>query len=223
MIQYNYLDENNQAGKNGLLHAASMGIPVMIMEPLRGGMLANKLPKGAIKAFEQASIKRSPAEWSFRWIWNQAEPTCVLSGMNSMEMLKENIEVAKSSNVGDFTSKDIEVITNAKKAFDEVIKIPCTGCSYCMPCPQGVDIPTCLSCYNSRYIEGNFRAFAYYLMQTSMRAKPRFASLCNQCGKCEKICPQKIEIRKELKKTSKAIEKFYFKPIVFFVKRFMRL
>jgi predicted aldo/keto reductase-like oxidoreductase len=223
MIQYNYLDENNQAGKNGLLHAAKKGIPVMIMEPLRGGILANSLPKGAAKAFDQAHVKRSPAEWSFRWLWNQAEVTVVLSGMNSMEMLKENIEAAATANVGDFTEKDFEVISNAKKAFAEAIKVPCTGCSYCMPCPQGVDIPTCLSCYNTVVIEGKLNAFGKYIMQTSIKAKPQIASLCTQCGACEKRCPQKIEIRKELKNTAKALEPFYFKPVVFIAKRFMKL
>ena len=223
MIQYNYLDENNQAGKSGLLHAANKGLPVMIMEPLRGGMLAKSLPKGAMKAFEQAPVKRSPAEWSFRWLWNHAEVICVLSGMNSMETLKENIDIASTSRVGDFTENDFEVIKNAKKAFAEAIKIPCTGCSYCMPCPQGVDIPTCLSCYNNIVIEGRLHAFATYLMQTSVKAKPQIASLCTQCGACEKRCPQKIEIRKELHTTAKALEKFYFKPIVFFMRRFMKL
>jgi predicted aldo/keto reductase-like oxidoreductase len=223
MIQYNYLDENSQAGKSGLHYAASKNIPVMIMEPLRGGMLANNLPKDAIKAFDEAYIKRTPAEWAFRWLYDQKEVICVLSGMNSMEMLKENIEVAKTSNIGDFTDKDHEVIANAMEAFKEAIKVPCTGCNYCMPCPQGVDIPTCLSCYNNINIEGKLRAIILYLQLTSMKSKPHVASLCNNCGKCEKMCPQKIEIRKELKKKKRAFEKFYFKAILFFIKSFMRL
>jgi predicted aldo/keto reductase-like oxidoreductase len=223
MIQYNYLDENNQAGQNGLRHAASKGIPVMIMEPLRGGMLANKLPKGASKSFEQAHVKRSPAEWSFRWLYNQPEVTCILSGMNSMEMLIENIKVASEASVGDFGKNDFDVIEKAKKAFDEAIKVPCTACGYCMPCPRNVDIPTCLSCYNNIAIEGKMRGFATYLMQTSLKAKPQIASLCNNCGQCEKKCPQKIEIRKELKTIKKTFEKFYFKPIVSLAKWYMKL
>ena len=223
MIQYNYLDENNQAGKSGLIHAANKGMPVMIMEPLRGGILANRLPKGAAKAFEQAYVKRSPAEWAFRWLWNQTEVTCVLSGMNSMEMLKENIQAASTAKADDFTENDFEVINNAKKSFAEAIKVPCTSCNYCMPCPQGVDIPTCFSCYNNTVIEGKFRALGTYLMQTSVKSKPQIASLCNKCGKCENLCPQKIEIRKELQNTAKALEKFYFKPIVSLAKRFMKL
>ena len=223
LIQYNYLDENNQAGKTGLQHAASKGLPVMIMEPLRGGILANSLPKGAKNAFEHAHTKRSPAEWSFRWLWNQPEVTCVLSGMNSMEMLKENIAVASTAKVGDFTESDLEVIAKAKMAFAEAIKVPCTGCGYCMPCPQGVDIPTCLSCYNNIVIESKMAAFGKYMMQTSMKAKPQIASLCNKCGKCEQHCPQKIEIRNELQNTAKALEKFYFKPVMFIARRVMRI
>ena len=223
MIQYNYLDENNQAGKTGLQYAASKGIPVMIMEPLRGGILANALPKGATKAFEMAHVRRTPAEWSFRWLWNQPEVTCVLSGMNSMEVLKENIVIAETAKTGDFTVDDFRVIEEAKRAFVETIKVPCTGCNYCMPCPQGVDIPTCFSCYNNVVIEGKKAAFMKYVMQTSLKAKPQIASLCNKCGQCEKRCPQKIEIRKELQNTAKALEKFYFKPVLFIVKRFMKL
>jgi len=222
MIQYNYVDENNLAGKNGLQHAAAK-MPVMIMEPLRGGVLANNLPKGAVKAFEQAHVKRSPAEWSFRWLWNQPEVACVLSGMNSMDMLKENISVAGAVTVGDFVERDFDVIAQAKKALTETIKVPCTACNYCMPCPQGVDIPTCLYCYNDIAIGGKRQAFMNYLTQTSMKSKPQMASLCNQCGMCEKKCPQKIEIRKELKNTAKTLEKFHFKLVLFFSKRFMKL
>jgi len=222
MIQYNYLDENNLAGKSGLRYAAEK-MPVMIMEPLRGGVLANNLPKSAVKAFEQAHVKRSPAEWSLRWLWNQPEVTCVLSGMNTMDMLKENIGVAGIVNAGDFVEEDFDVIAQAKKALAETIKVPCTACNYCMPCPQGVDIPTCLFCYNDIAIGGKRQAFMNYLTQTSMKSKPQMASLCNQCGMCEKKCPQKIEIRKELQNTSKALEKFYFKPILFFAKRLMKL
>jgi predicted aldo/keto reductase-like oxidoreductase len=223
MIQYNYLDENNQAGKTGLHHAANKGIPVMIMEPLRGGILANNLPKNVAKIFEQSPIRRTPAEWSFRWLWNQPEVTCVLSGMNNMEALKENIEIAKTAKAGDFVEEDFAVIDKAKKTFADAIKVPCTGCKYCMPCPQGVDIPTCFSCYNNIIIEGKKAALIKYVMQTSLKTKPQIASLCNKCGQCEKHCPQKIEIRTELQNTAKTFETFYFKPVLFIAKRFMKI
>ena len=223
LIQYNYLDENNQAGRSGLQHAASKGIPVMIMEPLRGGMLANSIPKDAARAFESAAVKKSPAEWSFKWLWNQPEVTCVLSGMNSIDIVKENIKSASAAAIGDFTENDFEVITKVKKAFNDAIRVPCTGCSYCMPCPQGVDIPTCFSCYNIVELEGRRKALFKYVMQTSFKSKPQTASLCNKCGQCEKKCPQGIEIREHLQNTKKTLEKFYFKPLMGFVRWFMRL
>ena len=220
MIQYNYLDENNLAGKHGLQYAAEK-MPVFIMEPLRGGMLANNLPKDAAKAFQPTG--KSPAEWGFRWLWDQPEVTCVLSGMNSMAMLEENIRVAGAADAGEFTESDFAVVAKAKQALTETIKVPCTACGYCMPCPRGVDIPTCLFCYNTIAVESRMRALANYFTQTSLKSKPQKASLCNGCGACEKKCPQKIEIRAELRNTAKALEKFYYRPVVAIAKRFMRL
>ncbi|MCL2060337.1 MAG: aldo/keto reductase [Oscillospiraceae bacterium] len=222
LIQYNYLDENNLAGRHGLAHAAQT-MPVMIMEPLRGGVLANNLPKSAMEALGQAGAARTPAEWALRWLWDQPEPTCVLSGMNSMEMLNENIKTASAASAGDFAESDYAAIAKAKAALAESIKVPCTACGYCMPCPQGVDIPTCFFCYNDTAIMGKAKALTNYMSQTSFKSKPQMASLCNGCGICEKKCPQKIEIRKELQNTVKAFEKFYFKPAMFFVRRMMRL
>ena len=223
MIQYNYLDENKQAGKSGLEYAASKGLPVMIMEPLRGGKLVTNLPKEVNQVWEKAHIKRSPAEWAFRWIWNHPEVTVVLSGMNSQEMIEENIRTASEAQANSFTKEDLELFAKVRKIFDEKIKIPCTGCNYCMPCPFGVDIPTCFSCYNDREIEGKYSSIMKYLMQTSMKKEPHNASLCTKCGKCETHCPQKIEIRKELETVSKKMEGFYYKPARFVIKRFMKL
>jgi len=223
MIQYNYLDEHRQAGKSGLSYAASKGIPVFIMEPLRGGRLVNNLPKEIISLFEKAHIKRTPAEWALRWVWNHPEVTCVLSGMNSLEMVGENISVASNVCENEFTQEEHELFEKVKKIMSDKTRVPCTGCNYCMPCPRGVDIPTCLSCYNNIEIEGKFPAIIKYMMQTSFKSKPQIASLCNKCGKCEKHCPQKIEIRKELASTSKALEKFWFKPVSKLVKAFMKI
>ncbi|MCL2593685.1 MAG: aldo/keto reductase [Defluviitaleaceae bacterium] len=223
MIQYNYLDEYKQAGKSGLQYANKKGLPVMIMEPLRGGRLANNLPKKALEAFFKADVQRTPAEWSFRWIYNHEEVTCVLSGMSDMKMLKENIAVVKSSKINSLTEAELLIIEEAKQAIEETIKVNCTGCNYCMPCPQGVDIPTCLSCYNNTVIEGRMPAIAKYFMQTCFKKEPSIASKCNKCGKCEKHCPQNIEIIKELENTKKALEKFYLKPIRWGARKFMKL
>lgn len=223
MIQYNYLDENNQAGKSGLQYAHAKGLPVMIMEPLRGGKLVSNLPKKVYDIFASAKIKRSPAEWAFRWIWNHPEVTLLLSGMNSMEMLEENLRVASSAKAGDFTETETVMFEKVREVLQDTIKVPCTACNYCMPCPFGVDIPTCFSCYNDIPIEGKMQASVKYIMQTSLKSKPQYASLCTDCGKCEKHCPQKIEIRKELKNVVNQMEKFYFKPALWFAKRFMKL
>jgi len=223
MIYYNYLDENNQAGKHGLLYAASKGMPVMIMGPLKGGILSNQLPKDALKVFQKAPIKRSPSEWGLRWIWNHPEVTCVLSGMSSIEMLDENISVAQDSDASAFTEAEHEVINNVRTTLKSTIKVPCTGCNYCMPCPQGVDIPTCLSCYNDTAISPKLAATAKYAMQTAFKEKPQFASQCNKCRKCEKHCPQEIMIGDELEKAAKELEKFYFKPAMAVARKIMRL
>lgn len=223
MIQYNYLDENNQAGKSGLQYAASKGIPVMVMEPLRGGKLVTNLPKEVYQVWDNAYVKRTPAEWAFRWIWNHPEVMVVLSGMNSQEMVEENIRVASETDANSFTELDHSLFDKVRKILIEKIKIPCTACNYCIPCPVGVDIPTCFSCYNDREIEGKISSIAKYVMQTSLKSKAHNASLCINCGKCETHCPQNIPIRLELAKVSKAMEGFYYKPARFVIKKFMRL
>ncbi|OEH86695.1 aldo/keto reductase [Desulfuribacillus stibiiarsenatis] len=223
MIQYNFLDENNQAGKTGLQYAAANGLPVMVMEPLRGGKLVTKLPKEVYHVWETAYVKRSPAEWAFRWIWNHPEVTLVLSGMNSQAMVEENIRVASKAEANSFTEEDYQLFSRVRKILDDKIKVPCTACNYCIPCPQGVDIPTCFSCYNDRELEGKWISKGKYIMQTSLKAKASNASLCNKCGKCEKHCPQKIAIREELVNVSKALEGFSYKPVRFLIKRFMKL
>ena len=205
-IQYNYLDENSQAGRKGLNYAASKGIPVVIMEPLRGGRLANNLPEKARKLFEKYEIKRTPAEWAFRWLWNQKEIMCVLSGMNSIQMVEENVKNAATAEIGEFTEKDEELLKNVVAAINEKMKVPCTGCRYCMPCPKSVDIPGTFSAYNKKYTDGKFTALKEYIMCTAMRKDSTAASNCVACGKCEMHCPQNIKIREELKKAKKELE-----------------
>lgn len=205
-IQYNYLDEHSQAGRTGLNRAAEKGIPVIIMEPLRGGRLVNNLPEKAQKLFEKYETKRTPAEWAFRWLWNQKEVTCVLSGMNSLEMVEENLKTAASSKVGELSTSDEELLKQVVAAINEKIKVPCTGCRYCMPCPQKVDIPGTFSAYNKKYTDGKFIALKEYLMCTAMRKDSTAASNCIECGKCEQHCPQNIEIRKCLKDAKKELE-----------------
>jgi len=205
-IQYNYLDEHSQAGRTGLQYAASKGIPVVIMEPLREGRLVHQLPEKAKKLFADYEVKRTPAEWAFRWLWNQPEVTCVLSGMNSLEMVQENVKHAQDSKVGEFTEKEEKLLEQVVKAINEKMKVGCTGCRYCMPCPKQVDIPGTFAAYNQRYTGGKFNALREYLMCTGMRKDATSASNCIECGKCEQHCPQHIEIRKELKNARKELE-----------------
>ena len=205
-IQYNYLDENSQAGKIGLHYAAKKGIPVVIMEPLRGGKLAGLLPPKAKELFNNYPVKRTPPEWAFRWLWNQPEVTCVLSGMNSIEMVEENVKSASEASEGEFTKEDFELIDKVIAAINENMKVGCTGCRYCMPCPKGVDIPGTFAAYNRRYSDGKFTALKEYIMCTALRKDSTAASNCIGCGKCEQHCPQHIEIRQELKNARKTLE-----------------
>jgi len=205
-IQYNYLDEHSQAGRTGLQYAASKGIPVIIMEPLRGGKLVNNLPEKAQKLFAEYEIKRTPAQWGFRWLWDQPEVTCVLSGMNSLEMVDENVKSASESRAGEFTEQDQELLKQVVTAIREKVKIGCTGCRYCMPCPMGVDIPGTFASYNVRYTDGKIAAWREHMMNTLLRKDITSASNCIGCGKCEQHCPQNIQIREELKRARKELE-----------------
>ncbi len=205
-IQYNYLDEHSQAGVTGLKAAAEKGLPVIIMEPLRGGKLANKLPKEAEELFRKYPTQRSPAEWAFRWLWDQEEVTCVLSGMNSLEMVAENCAAAEEARAGCFTEKDRELIKAVVKAINANMKVGCTGCRYCMPCPKNVDVPGVFAAWNLLASEGRFSAFKSYFMCTGLRKDATGASNCVGCGRCEQHCPQGIQIRKELQACKKTFE-----------------
>lgn len=222
LIQYNYLDETSQAGKDGLHYAASKGIPVNIMEPLRGGRLVNQLPAKAKKLFANYEKKMSPAEWSFRWLWNQKEILCVLSGMNSLEMVKENTDFADRAEVDSLTKEDQELLSEVVKEINSKMKVPCTGCRYCMPCPRKVDIPGTFSAYNKYYTDSKFVAMKEYIMCTALRKDSTEASNCIECGRCEQHCPQKIEIRKELKNARKKLENPIYKIGKRVIKLFMK-
>ncbi len=204
-IQYNYMDEVSQAGRKGLQAAAEKGIPVIIMEPLRGGKLVDLLPDKAKKWIKENEKGYSPAEWAFRWLWNQSEVTCVLSGMNSMDMVHENVRIASEVQINEFNDNDFAMIDKIKEELNKNIKVPCTGCAYCMPCPMGVDIPGTFRCYNEMYTESKSNGRFEYAQVIGLRKKPAYASQCVECGKCEQHCPQHIAIRDELKNADKAL------------------
>ncbi|MBQ4563648.1 MAG: aldo/keto reductase [Lachnospiraceae bacterium] len=205
-IQYNYMDEHSQAGRRGLDYAHEKGLPVIIMEPLRGGRLVNRLPEEARHVFAEYPVKHTPAQWAFRWLWNQPEVTCVLSGMNSEEMILDNIQTASTVEVGELGDEEEAMLKQVVQAINGKMKVGCTGCSYCMPCPKNVDIPGTFAAYNQCYTESKFWGVVEYIKCTALRKTSTAASNCIECGKCEKHCPQHIEIRKELKNAQKVME-----------------
>ena len=219
-IQYNYLDEHSQAGRKGLLAAAERGIPVIIMEPLRGGKLVN-LPEQAKAVMQESGKSFSPAEWGLRWLWNQPEVTCVLSGMNSMKMVRENIKAASAAEAGSFSEKDFRMIERVKKIIRKKEKVGCTGCRYCMPCPHGVDIPGNFYYYNLMYIEKKNSARFEFAQNMGIRKEPGFASQCVGCGKCEKHCPQHIPIIEKLKEADRELRPLPMKAGLQVARKFM--
>ncbi len=227
-IQYNYLDENNQATKSGLELAGSLGIPVVIMEPLRGGKLVNNLPDEVKKAFvegeHESASSWTPVEWALRWVWNHPQVNVVLSGMTDEEQLIDNMRIASDAKANALTENELQVFENVKRILLEKTKVPCTGCGYCMPCPYGVDIPGCFSNYNDKYLL-NVKSSRFKYAQTlgAVSVKPAIASMCQSCGACEKHCPQKIEIRKELKNVKREMEGPLFKIVVAIARKFMKV
>jgi len=197
-IQYNYFDENRQAGKEGLRYAAGKGIGVVIMEPLRGGRLTDNIPSSIQSLWDSAAKKRSPAEWALRWVFNHPEVSLALSGMNSMEQLRENMKTAENALPDSMSTEEIELIGKVKKEYDEMLQIGCTGCAYCMPCPNGVNIPTNFDAFNNYHLFGD--KMGPIIEYNIIMPEDQRASACVECGECEEKCPQQIAIMDELKK-----------------------
>jgi len=213
LIQYNYFDENYQAGVTGL-RAAAAKMPVVIMEPLLGGKLAAGLPKEAVKLFKNSDSGLSPAGWALNWLWNQGEVTTVLSGMNTKEQLDENIALAEKSSVGMLDDTKLAVYKSALEIIKRSCKVRCTGCNYCMPCPVGINIPGSFSAYNAVFSMGYIEGMKQYVTSTGLtQEKSGSPSLCIKCGKCEPQCPQNIPIMKELVTVKKRMET----PIIRFI------
>lgn len=218
-IQYNYMDEHSQAGREGLRAAAKKGIPVIIMEPLRGGKLVDLLPEQARALLARDPHGWSAAEWALRWLWDQPEVTCVLSGMNSLPMLEENVKIASEVQTNVFTQEDFELIDRVREEINRNIRVGCTGCAYCMPCPQGIDIPTAFRCYNRMYTEQRAAGRHEYLQITALQKHMSDISKCIECGKCESHCPQHIEIRKKLKEAQRELTPWYYRAGIRLVRK----
>ncbi|MCB2307959.1 aldo/keto reductase [Clostridium estertheticum] len=199
-IQYNYLDEDFQAGTEGLKYASQKGLGITIMEPLRGGKLAANLPKEAINVFDKADVKRTPVDWALSWVWNHPEVSVILSGMNEMKQIVENIKTANMAKVNSLTDEELKIVTKVKTVIEEKVKVSCTACEYCMPCPAGVNIPKNFTFYNNHFM---FDKEENYSLAVPNKEK---ASNCIECGKCETHCPQGISIRAELKNVKELFE-----------------
>lgn len=204
-IQYNYMDEQNQAGTEGLKYAAEKGLGIVVMEPLRGGLLSGDVP-AIHRHLLDAPVRRTPSEWGLRWVWNHPEVTVVLSGMNAMEQVRENLACAEQGVANSLSPGELAVIENMRDTFASRVKIPCTGCRYCMPCEHGVDIPSCFMYYNQAYTyEAKEKAAGVYLWALNgsfTGGVPGFASCCAECGECEEKCPQHLPIREYLRDVS---------------------
>lgn len=223
MVQYNYFDENVQASMEGIEYAASKGMGVFVMEPLKGGILAGKMPSEVEEIFKRADPDKSNADWALEWVLNNRNVTCILSGMNTLEQLDDNLRIADRTTPLSMTLEEMETVELAKRVMRNSLKINCSTCGYCMPCPQGVNIPECLKIYNEKYLFGhkgliNQSFMDYYQYVGGIMGNRGNAGLCNGCGKCLRKCPQKLDIISELKMVKKEFEVPGVKYILTFVK-----
>jgi predicted aldo/keto reductase-like oxidoreductase len=205
-IQYNYIDKNFQAGTKGLKYAADKGLAVVVMEPLRGGGLTVEPPEEVANLWACASKKRSQAEWGLLWVWNQPEVSVALSGMNKMEQVEENVAIAERSGIGVLTSEELQLIDKVAAAYRGLNPIPCTNCQYCMPCPNGVEIPRIFALYNDVFVYNSLNDSRIRYSDGRGITKEQRADNCIECGECEEKCPQGIPIREWLKKAHELLD-----------------
>jgi len=224
MVQYNYYDKNDQAGTDGVHTAHSRGVPVFVMEPVRGGMLSDRLPDAILKTFQNTGKGRSPAEWAFRWLFDQAEITTVLSGMSNLDQLKENAGTAAAMSPGSLDETERGVYGEVVEKLKKTTMIPCTACGYCMPCPIGVDIPACFASYNASRAFRRIPGIKQYVQVTGQWTPNRSdASKCIECRKCEEHCPQGLKISSELKTVKRRLLSFFVIPLMSVMRRFWGL
>ena len=225
LVQYNYLDVNAQAGIRGIQYAYENDIAVFVMEPLKGGLLAGELPPEVSALFDEVDSSKSSVDWALSWVFNQKEITCVLSGMGSLDQMKENMAIAERVEIGSLSDDELDVLDKAQGIFNSMMKINCTGCGYCLPCPKGVNIPDCFNVYNEKYLF-NKKAFGvlphamvnYYMVVGGITNKQASAGLCNHCGRCKRLCPQSLDIPNELDRVKSEFELLGFNYQIKFVK-----
>lgn len=210
-IQYNYLDKQSQAGTDGLKYAASKQLGVIIMEPLRGGNLGLPEAPPAIQTiWDNAEEQHTPVAWALRWLWDHPEVTVVLSGMNEEAHIEENLAIADTALPNSLTDAERDIVARAAQKYREIMKVGCTGCGYCMPCPANVMIPPIFEVYNKMHLFGNeAEAKFIYAMRMSgliVGGEPGYASQCVECGQCLKRCPQQLDIPQHLTAVTEELE-----------------
>jgi predicted aldo/keto reductase-like oxidoreductase len=196
-IQYNFMDIEYQAGTEGLKYAANKGLALVIMEPLRGGQLAKEPPESVKKIWETSSPKKSPADWALQWLWSQPEVSVVLSGMSLMQQVVDNIASAERSAIGSMDERQLALVDEVRKNYRDLSPVPCSGCAYCLPCPNGVNIPHAFQYYNDAIMYNDPRTARFRYRQAPKEA---WADNCIECLECEEKCPQQISIAEWLKK-----------------------
>lgn len=196
-IQYNYMDERAQAGTEGLKYAASKNLAVVVMEPLRGGKLAQNVPTEVKAVWDKSGVKREPAEWGLRWVWNHPEVTVVLSGMNTMEQLRENIRTAETALPNSLSSGELALFDEVKRFYRSRVRISCTSCRYCSVCPQSIKIAELFSIYNDACMFGSREGLKRNYEQ--LKKNLGDPASCLECGQCEQACPQRLPIKSFLK------------------------
>lgn len=204
-IQYNYLDTEYQAGRAGLEAAAAKGMPVIVMEPIRGGSLARNLPQEITDLFHKGNAERTPVEWAIRWLADQSAVTVVLSGMSLMEHVEQNVATCSDEKLvaGCMSAEEKELLAEVSRTWHARIRVDCTSCEYCLPCPQGVQIPSCFSRYNNAAMFDTWDQARKGYAQ--MIEEKKDASLCVECGACEAACPQHLPIIAKLKELDKEL------------------
>jgi len=197
-LQYNYMDVDEQAGKRGVLEAAEKGLGVIVMEPLRGGKLAVQDPPAQVaEAFSQSQRDWTMAEWALQWLWDQPEVSLLLSGMSTMEQVEQNLRSASRSGVGSLSEDDHATVSRVQQAWSGLAPVACTNCEYCMPCPNGVQIPRIFKLYNESVMYDR-QGRGQNAYQNEFKDDQR-ADMCVECGQCEELCPQSIQIIQQLK------------------------
>lgn len=204
-IQFNYMDANYQAGTRGLEYAASKGLAVVVMEPIAGGRLAINPPKPIQEIWAKAKVRRSQAEWALRWVWNRPEVSVALSGMSTLEQVKENVETASHSKPPTLDAQELMLIEKIAKKYRKLGFAACTGCRYCQPCPEDVSIPEIIALYNQYYARNRDKKVTTEYLATI--APGNRAKKCARCAKCEEICPQRLPIRQIIGNAALVLER----------------